>query len=188
MSKKLGESRKQLKVLGFIFQILLLGNLEAYAQETIENNEAYQKFGKTLIESSVELDRIAIDYESDRLRMESEILRLQGLVSRKEIDIEKAITDVGAIKNKINLNIKKQKELSLKYKEIDANFEQYVFQTKTQTIVPFIYAIAAIVTQKGDLGEKALYGLAGYGTGALVENSGYGISRGVTWLRYERAF
>lgn len=51
--------------------------------------------------------------------------------------------------------------------------------------MPIFYAVAAAYFSNGDFKDKSLYALAGYGTGALIENTGYGIAGLITYFKFE---
>ena len=156
--------------------------------EDAEADGSTEELGRQLTDYGKKLDRLADEYEDQRKAMESELKNLQDLLTEQKISTQEARTKAESLQSKISLSAEKQQELNNKYQEIDTNFEKYVFQTRAQAIVPFFYAIAAITLTSGSVGDKALYALAGYGTGALIENTGYGLARGITWLRYERSF
>ena len=157
------------------------------AQEA-EQDGTYRDLGEKLIQYGHDLNKTADDFESNRNAIDLELKRLKDLVDKKNISLEQAAEDAQALEKKIQLGLQKQDDLNNKYREIDTNFRKYVFLTRMQKIVPFIYAAAAVSASNGNVQQKALYGLAGYGTGALIENTGYGISRAITWLRFERSF
>ena len=156
--------------------------------EDNETDVSTEELGRQLTDYGKQLGQLADEYEDQRKAMETELKNLQDLLREQKISTQEARTKAESLQSKILLSAEKQQELNNKYQEIDANFEKYVFQTRAQKYVPFIYAIAAISLTSGTVSEKALYGLAGYGTGALIENTGYGLAGGITWLRYERSF
>jgi len=160
----------------------------AEAVDTGAGEQDYEALGARLINYGQSLEGIANDFESNRVRMRNELDRLQNLVDRKEIDITRAINDAEALEEKILLGQDLQSQLNDKYQQINHNFRKFAFKTRAQKLIPFLYAGAAMLLIDGNLGDKAIYGLAGYGAGSLIENTGYGLAGGITWLRYERSF
>ena len=78
------------------------------------------------------------------------------------------------------------KENDADYKEMEENFNRYVFLTKTQKYTPLIYALAALhYSSQNDTGQDILYGLAGYGFGSMVEDTGYGFAGLITFFKYD---
>ncbi len=148
--------------------VLLLGLISSSSLRADESEQDFQALGARLIDYGESLEFIATDFESNRLRMRDELSRLQSLVDRKEIDIERALSDAEALEEKILLSRELQGELNAKYEQINLNFKKFVFQTRAQKLIPFLYAGVAVAIADGNLGDKALFGLAGYGTGALV--------------------
>lgn len=167
--------------------MILTASPLALAQDA-DAEQSSEELGRQLSGYGKQLGQLADEYEAQRKATEAELKNLQDLLREQKISTQEARTKAESLQSKILLSTQKQQELNDKYKEIDSNFEKYVFQTRAQAIVPFIYAIAAVSLTTGSAGDKALYGLAGYGTGALIENTGYGLARGITWLRYERSF
>lgn len=156
--------------------------------DEIDNDSEYNEIGKSLIAHGKVLHEAADSAKKQREKINVELELLKALVEEKSISLEEAVKSAELLEKKIELGIDKQDEIDLKYKEIDENFKKYVFQTKSQAIVPFFYAALAIGVSDGDYSEKALHGLAGYGTGALIENTRFGISKGITWLKFETDF
>jgi hypothetical protein len=187
MTRRSGRSARRLLISGILSPIILAASPIVLADDT--NTEVSTKeLGRQLTDYGEKLGQLADDYETQRRATETELKNLQNLLREQKISEQAARTKAESLQSKISLSAQKQQELNDKYKEIDSNFEKYVFQTRAEAIVPFFYAIAAISLASGSFGDKALYALAGYGTGALIENTGYGLARGITWLRYERFF
>ncbi|ACF13680.1 hypothetical protein Ctha_1216 [Chloroherpeton thalassium ATCC 35110] len=131
----------------------------------------------------------ALDDNADRdlqrrQKIRDQIDSLECLVKSKEISIDSAKHVI----EKLDLLIKAEREtvanIASKHDQIEQNYNKYVFKTRAQKIVPFLYAAAAVFIADGEVADKILYGLAGYGAGSLVENTGYGISAGIAFLLY----
>jgi hypothetical protein len=68
------------------------------------------------------------------------------------------------------------------FKEYENNHNAFVYKTRAQKYLPYVYALVALAVVHGNTwSDKAVIGLAGFGTGALVEGSGYGLSNLTTW-------
>ena len=139
-----------------------------------------------LLSISDSLYEIANQNDSELEKVAQELNNAETLLNDQNTNIDDLVTQTTTLQEKIELMRATQAEVDQKFAEINRNYEKYVFQTRAKAIVPFLYA--AIGFSMADNDEKLLYSLAGYGTGALVENTGYGLSSGITWLTYSFAF
>ena len=126
--------------------------------------------------------------EQRRLDLSSKIDSLKSLVEGQAISNEKAKKELKKLETIIDIERNEEAKIQNKYNQIQLNFDKYVFKTRAQKVFPFLYAAAALYIADGGADEKILYSFAGYGIGSLVENTGYGISAGVTLLRYSINF
>lgn len=151
------------------------------AQEDIKGNLSEQ-----LLSISDSLYDIANNNESELDQIEVELNKAEALLNNQNANIDELVDQTTNLRNKIDLMRSKQLEVDQKFAEINHNYEKYVFKTRAKAIVPFLYA--AVGFSLADSGDKFVYSLAGYGAGALVENTGYGLSNGITWLTYSIDF
>lgn len=150
--------------------------------------EASQASIEDQLESlSISLTDIADENDAKISTMQTELIRVQKRLGEQDNNIVDLTATVNTLKEKIAVAKATQKEIDDKFDEINLNYEKYVFRTRTKAIVPFIYGALAF-TLDGSEERPLLYALAGYGTGALIENTGYGLSSGITWLWYSFSF
>lgn len=72
------------------------------------------------------------------------------------------------------------------YKQMRDNYNRYIFKTRSQKYIPFLYAaIALYYSDTDEDAQTLLHGLAGYGVGSLVENTGHGIGGMITFFKYD---
>lgn len=152
----------------------------------LAEDEARQDVADQLFSVSEALDEVADKNDSELSRIEQELVHVEALLKDKNANIDDLVTQATVLQEKITLMKTKQSEIDSKFDEINRNYEKYVFQTRAKAIVPFLYAAIGFSMADGD--EKLIYSLAGYGTGALVENTGYGLASGITWLTYSFEF
>ena len=123
-----------------------------------------------------------------RLVLLEKIKKLEDSLENNIISSEEAAKDIKALQLMVDLERRETNKIQEKYGQIQDNFDRYIFKTRAQKFLPFLYAIAAVRVADDGPEKKAIYALAGYGTGALIENTGYGLSNGVTFLRYSFDF
>lgn len=187
MRKRFVTSPKLLMILatGLLISLLLPRPAEA-APST--DPVTFEELGNQLKDISVDLTRTANDVEAKRKALTEKVGGLELQIQNQEISITEAESRLKELKEINALTREREDELQEKYDLINENYEKYVFQTRAEAVVPFIYAIAAIAASDGENDDKALHGLAGYGVGSLIENTGFGIAKGITYLKYEVLF
>ncbi|TBR42545.1 hypothetical protein CBF23_007520 [Marinomonas agarivorans] len=177
----LDKSPKKLLIL-LTFLISLASNCATLSAEEITR----ENLSEQLLSISESLYEIANHNDSELDQIATELGNAESLLNDQNTNIDDLINQTTSLQEKIVLMRNKQAEVDEKFAEINRNYEKYVFQTRAKAIVPFLYA--AIGFSMADSGDKFVYTLAGYGTGALVENTGYGLASGITWLTYSFDF
>lgn len=116
---------------------------------------------------------------------DKEIMLLKEIISKNEVSNSEKMNKIKELQLKINSEKKLINENDIIYKKITLNHKKYIFQTRMQKYIPIVYSLAALsYANKTDKSSVLLYGLAGYGTGAMIENTGYGSAALVTFFRY----
>jgi len=144
-----------------------------------------------LVDAADEVDRLAQILEEGAKREKQRNQELHQRLDELKIKLheskglnENLAKELKTIKEMAELEEANNVLIDKKYQKIEENFDKYVFKTRLQKWLPLLYAGAAISLANNDADEKLLFGLAGYGAGAALENTGYGLAGGITLLKY----
>lgn len=146
-----------------------------------------------LLESTRALGSISLDMNSIANEMEEEdrqtrekIQELEELIKNNQIDFDTAQQKIDTLMEKLTIKRDLLEKNHDDYTKIQKNFKKFVFQTKAQKWTPLFYTLVALSVSTTDEEEqKVLHGLAGYGLGSIVENTGYGIGGLITYFKYD---
>lgn len=126
------------------------------------------------------------DQEDENIRQRTrEVEALKKLLLQGDENLAQAQKQISELAVRTEEQKRLQDKSNLAMHQMQTNFDKYVFQTRAQKFMPILYAVAAVYFSGGDARDKPIYALAGYGTGALIENTGYGTAALITYLKFE---
>lgn len=159
----------------------LISCTAALAQD--DNNQKAESINRLQIISDT-LNEMA-DKEDENIRQRNqEVEELKKLLMQGGENLSEAQKKIDELAAKTQEQKRLQDESNRAMQEMQKNFDKYVFQTRAEKYMPILYAIAAVYFSNGDAKDKPLYALAGYGTGALIENTHYGTARLITYFKF----
>lgn len=126
---------------------------------------------------------LKLSAENDGLVEELKKLRDLNTQTIEEAEVrQKRILEISTILKQQN---KFLKLIDDDFKAYSKNADKYIFTTNGKKYVPYLYMLAALSISKDNIESKLLYGLAGYGGGALIENSGYGLTGLTAYIKFD---
>lgn len=142
---------------------------------------------------AMELERLGNDIADDIQRTHSLILKLQeknerlnelnedlqsGSLKAKQA-AEEAIQENSLYQEKIE-------SANQAYRDMEENFELYVHQQRARQFTPIVLGVLVALYSNADAeSERLAHGLAGYGAGAALEATGYGLGNPIGYLTYK---
>lgn len=135
--------------------------------------------GITNIENSVDEIDTYIDKQKTKFQEQQE-----DLEKRKALDHQSEAT-IQLLKDQINAQEQYLDTFKKNWRDYKGNVHAMQAEMNARKYLPWLYAVAAVLLFKRDtVQDNALVGLAGYGTGDLIEQTGYGIAHFGTKLVY----
>lgn len=126
-------------------------------------------------QSITDVENTTIEVEKLLNEQKNQIQGLQRQLEQKQVLQDKSDEERKALSTSLDAQIEALNLLVKNWKEYKGNVHALAAETTAKKYLPWGYALAALVLFKKDtLQDKALVGLAGYGTGALIEQSDLG--------------
>jgi soluble cytochrome b562 len=145
--------------------------LQTTAERAEKGDAAAVNQGLTDVENSTnDVEKLFDDQRNQILDLQKQLEQRQVLQNRSDYE-RKAFSD------SLNVQIEMLDAVAKNWKEYKGNVHAFVAETKARKYLPWGYALVALALFKRDtVQDTALVGLAGYGTGALIEQTGYGLA------------
>jgi hypothetical protein len=109
---------------------------------------------------------------------------------QKQLQMKQVLQDQSdeerkALEDMLNAQMESIYLFKKNWKDYKGNVHALQAELRARKYLPWLYAVAAVLLFKRDtVQDNALVGLAGYGTGDLIEQTGYGIAHFGTRLVY----
>lgn len=131
----------------------------------------------TVMQGLDDVERAALEAEQLFNVQKKKIEELQRQLEERQILQGKSDEERKVLAESMDSQLEALNALINNWKEYKGNVHALQAEAKARKYLPWGYAAAALLLFKKDtVQDKALVGLAGYGTGSLIEQSNWGLS------------
>jgi len=135
------------------------------------------------IENSVDDIETYVEKQKLKLREQQEELQKRRALQQQ------SDAQIRLLNDQLNAQIEYLDTFKKNWRDYKGNVHAMRAEMNARKYLPWAYALAAVMLFKRDtVQDSALVGLAGYGTGDLIEQSGHGIAHYGTLLWYRDSF
>lgn len=108
--------------------------------------------------------------------LKRQVKDIQDQLDQKQLLLKQSDAERKALSESLNIQIKYLDTFSKNWKEYEGNVHALNAELAAKKYLPWAYALAAVMMVKKDAWQdQAIIGLAGYGTGALIEQNDLGL-------------
>ncbi len=135
------------------------------------------------------VENAADDVETLINEQRRQIRDLQEQMHQKQVLQDKSDAERKALADTLNAQMQYLDKFNKNWSDYKGNVHALQAEATAKKYLPWGYALAALILfRKNSVQDNALVGLAGYGTGALIEQSDYGIAHFGTRMLFKLGY
>ncbi|MGA7595850.1 MAG: hypothetical protein WCA64_11710 [Gallionella sp.] len=135
------------------------------------------------------VENSAGDVETLVNEQRKQIRDLQEQMQQKQVLQNQSDSERKALSDTLNAQMQYLDAFNKNWKDYKGNVHALQAEETAKKYLPWGYALVALILfRKNTVQDNALVGLAGYGTGALIEQSDYGIAHFGTRMLFKMGY
>lgn len=135
------------------------------------------------------VENAADDVETLINEQRKQIRDLQEQMHQKQVLQDKSDAERKALADTLNAQMQYLDMFNKNWSDYKGNVHALQAEATAKKYLPWGYALAALILfKRNSVQDNALVGLAGYGTGALIEQSDYGIAHFGTRMLFKLGY